>query len=636
MDPGTPGLTASCPGCARDNPGDSSFCGGCGQRLEPGATGTGTGTDQINRTTGVLDLARNLAEQHERQDLSRHLAGTQARLAGRILGVVVVGEFKRGKSTLVNALLQNEVCPVDADVATAVPMFVRHGDAPKATAYFGQSRDPGETALDSEPVEIGELAVFVEDSRNSGLHSVEIALPHPLLEDGLCLIDTPGVGGLESTHGAMTMGVLGSACAMVFVTDASQELTAPEMTFLKDALERVPRAVCVVSKTDIYPHWRSIVELNRAHLAAHGVDDVPVVPVSSFLQLESEQTRDESGFVDLLDWLRTEVAEPAASEAVTAAHRDLGFVREQLSLEIAAEQRVLSSPEIGPVVTEQLRASAERTRRLLEPDSQWQQRLSDGMEDLIADIHHDLDERLRRLAGRAEQLIDRTDPEQNWPTMEAWIQRQAILAATANHELLAARAADLSAEVASSFAAESGVPLRLGLSAPAELLHGVHLGQVELPPGEPLIPKMVFLGRTAAMVPSLAVPMILQHPEYIPLMGPLALILGAGIGKKILHDDYERLVHQRRQQAKTVCRAFIDEAKFVVDKDCKDSLRRTWRELRDDFGARAQVLHETSRRAMHSVERAGRLDERQRRARSAELDGDRRNLDALQRPRVEK
>ena len=73
---------------------------------------------------------------------------------------------------------------------------------------------------------------------------------------------------------------------MIFVTDASQELTGPEVAFLRQALERCPAAVCVVTKTDLYPAWRRIVELDRRHLANAGID-LPVIPVSSFLRLRA-------------------------------------------------------------------------------------------------------------------------------------------------------------------------------------------------------------------------------------------------------------------------------------------------------------------------------------------------------------
>lgn len=275
------------------------------------------------------------------------------------------------------------------------------------------------------------------------------------------------------------------------MTDASQELTEPEMRFLKQALERTPTAVCVVTKTDLYPQWRRIVELNRRHLATAGIT-IPVVPVSSFLRLRawrSEELNDESGFAALFDWIRTEVIDAVATEALTAATQDLGFVKEQLNLEIVAEQRVLRAPENGAAVVRQLQGRSDRTRRLMQSDSHWQQMLNDGIEDLIADIRHDLAERVRKLVVDTEQVVDQGDPKETWPAVDVWLQRQVVVNATANYDLLDQRAQELSAEVATSFASESGAPLTLGLTAPGELLRGVRLVQEAARPGDQAWPE---------------------------------------------------------------------------------------------------------------------------------------------------
>ena len=84
----------------------------------------------------AVDNGRRLALDHGRADLAEGLDAARKRWQQRTLPVAVVGEFKRGKSTLVNALLQTAVCPVDADVVTALPTFVRYGERPGATAFY--------------------------------------------------------------------------------------------------------------------------------------------------------------------------------------------------------------------------------------------------------------------------------------------------------------------------------------------------------------------------------------------------------------------------------------------------------------------------------------------------------------------
>jgi Dynamin family/zinc-ribbon domain len=662
-----------CSNCGRQNPAGVQFCTDCGEYLHwqvggepapmpvaepagdppvapvlptprPGASpGDEPATHPVAAPTAglvgvlsALDEGRRLAVQQDRPDVGLHLSKVRERLAGQVLGVAVVGEFKRGKSTLVNALLQTDICPVDADIVTAVPTMIRYGSPPSAVARMERPQEPGAAPVE-EPVAVDQLFTLVSEAadpdRRSRLRSVEVRLPHRLLRTGLALVDTPGVGGLDSSHGMVTLGALGEACGMMFVTDASQELTAPEVAFLSQALERCPAGICVVTKTDLYPQWRRIVELDRHHLAHAGID-IPLVAVSSFLRLRAlrmPELNEESGFAPLFDWLRTDVMEAAADEAVSAAGRDLDFAQEQLRLEVVAEQQVLARPETSEHVVGELRRKSERTRRLMDGGTGWQQFLYDGIESLVADVKYDLDERIRSLNREVESVIEQGDPKQTWSDIEVWLQRQVVLAATANYDLMSKRAAQLTAEVAETFAMESDVPLELGLTAPADVLRGLALDPAPAASssGGQQLTRMIFAGRTAALLPSLAFGMFGVGVLMVAVAGSLSLVVGAGIGRKLIRDERERQLVYRRQQAKMACRRYLDEAAFVVGKDCQDSLRRIRRELRDEFQARAAVLHASSERALVSAERAALLAPQEQKVRAEQLGERRREIDRL-------
>jgi ethanolamine utilization protein EutP (predicted NTPase) len=685
----------ACATCGRPNPAGTQFCAGCGEYLgwqsegespvagpvappepivqpnpavppervvqaepvgpphsaepvvQPEPAVADEPTPGLIQTVSALEQGRRLAEQHQRPDLGRHLAVARERLTGQVLGIAVVGEFKRGKSTLVNALLQTDICPVDADIVTTVPTLIRYGAPPSGLAHLAPPDDPqpntrssstqpsdapadpmAEPAADSieQIVDVDRLFELVSEAADPSwqrrLQSVEVRLPHRLLRTGLCLIDTPGVGGLDSAHGVVTLATLNNACGMIFVTDASQELTAPEVEFLGQALERCPTAICVVTKTDLHPEWRRIAELDRQHLAEAGID-IPLVAVSSFLRLRAwrePSLNQESGFTELFDWLRTDVVEVAVGEAVTAAGRDLEFAQDQLRLEVTAEQQVLAEPETSEQVVSQLRSKSERTRRLLDSGTGWQQFLFDGAEDLVADVRHDLAERIRLLTAEVESVIDQGDPKETWPDLEIWLQRQVVRAVTANYDLLRERAEHLAADVAESFAMDSEVPLELGLTAPVDVLRGLALGppQTGAASGQKAA-RMLFTGRSATLIPTLVLGYAIHVPLLAMTLGPLSLLLGAGIGRKLMRDERQRQLLYRRQQAKIACRRYLDEAAFAFGHHCLESLRRTRRELRDEFQSRAAVLHASSQRALSSAERAVRLGPDERRVRTAEL-----------------
>ena len=186
----------------------------------------------------------------------------------------------------------------------------------------------------------------------------------------------------------------------------------------------------MVTKTDLYPQWRRIVELDRGHLADAGID-LPVIPVSSFLRLRAWRApalNAESGFAPLFDWLRAAVLEAAATEAVAAA-----TPRRRVRPGAAARRRWPPSSRCwrsrrrrdggrrgaaAPVTSAPGGSSTD--------GAGWQQVLFDGIQDLVADVEHDLAERLRTVVRDVEAVIDQGDPKDTWPDIEVWLQRQVV------------------------------------------------------------------------------------------------------------------------------------------------------------------------------------------------------------------
>ena len=238
----------------------------------------------VERALAVVDAGLRAADAYGRADLVERLAATQRRLRDPSVTVLVVGEFKQGKSSLVNALVGAPICPVDDDVATSAPTLVRYGEQAHAEVVA----DPPDGG---EPVRTGialaDLPAFVSEVGNPRnerrIQLVEVSTPSDLLASGLTFVDTPGVGGLGSPHGAITMAALSMADALLFVTDASQELTAPELDFVRRARERCPNMFGVMTKTDFYPEWRRVRDLDLERLFAARTT-MPLLGVSSMLR----------------------------------------------------------------------------------------------------------------------------------------------------------------------------------------------------------------------------------------------------------------------------------------------------------------------------------------------------------------
>ncbi|BCJ48115.1 dynamin [Actinoplanes ianthinogenes] len=188
--------------------------------------------------------------------------------------VVIVGETKRGKSSLVNALLGVPgLSPVDAAVTTATYLGFVPGPTRSARAWLPEG---------GEPVAVDDLTDWATGRRRA--RRIEVTHPAPLLQY-LSLLDTPGAGGLDPAHATVALDAVRRGTALLFAADASAPLSRPELDFLAQAAERVDAVVFALTKIDAYPQWRRIAEDNQALLHAHAprFAAAPWFPVSARL-----------------------------------------------------------------------------------------------------------------------------------------------------------------------------------------------------------------------------------------------------------------------------------------------------------------------------------------------------------------
>jgi len=175
--------------------------------------------------------------------------------------VHVAGEAKVGKSSLVNALLSRSgLSPVGAEPTTSAPITFFFSEQPGANVLRYGEAEPSPIAVEQAMC----LATVAGNPGNEeNIRAVSIAVDSPLLA-GMNLVDTPGVGGLDSGHGALTLQSLADAEALVFVTDATAPIRAAELDFLRRASARIESVVLVITKIDANRGWRTILDDDRA------------------------------------------------------------------------------------------------------------------------------------------------------------------------------------------------------------------------------------------------------------------------------------------------------------------------------------------------------------------------------------
>ncbi|MEV6598544.1 dynamin family protein [Actinoplanes sp. NPDC051346] len=574
--------------------------------------------DTLRRATEIVDLAQRACEAYDRGDLDSRLAAVRATLADPAVHIVVVGEFKQGKSSLVNALVGTKVCPVNDDVATAVATYVRYGKEPSAEVLLD------EVPPRREPVSVDRVREFVleKDAGGAveGVTGVEVRLPRQLLSSGLVIVDTPGVGGLGSVHSAASLTAASMADALLFVTDAAQELTRSELEFLRQAREVCSTAVCVLTKTDFYPYWRKIRDLDAGHLRSLG--EVPILPVSSDLRLRAvaggdKELNAESGFPDLVKFVAQRVSGGAAARAAAQAGASVVGICEQIESQFEAERAALADPAAAATVMDELTEVKTRVEALKAAAAKWQQTLGDGIADLNADIDHDLRGRIRRLVEEADAEIEEGDPADTWEETERWLQARVSQEVLANYMMLRDRAISLSDDVATHFEEAAGQILRqvaitnpLPLAGTAQVEHKIDLVRMNRRKQAMVALKSAYGGALMfTMVGTLA---------GIAL-GPIGIGIGLVMGRRGLREEKKRQRTNRQNQARNAIRRYCDEVTFVMTKDSRDTLRRIQRQLRDHYSGLADELARSNAKSLTAAAEAAQRTTAERESRLRDL-----------------
>jgi hypothetical protein len=582
----------------------------------------------------LVGIAVRAATAYQRDDLLDRLKWTAERLADPGARVLVVGEFKQGKSMLINALVNAPVCPVDDDVATAVPTEVRYADQPELVLI--EQAEPDAPRTERRSVPIDHIAQYVSDTGDpadrSGLRHVEVGIPRSVLADGLCLVDTPGVGGLDSTHGAATMAALPAADAVLLVSDAAGEYSASELEFLRQTTELCPTVCCVLTKIDLYPRWRRIAELDVQRLRAAGLA-TQVLPVSATLRTAAIDHQDhglnaESGFPALIEYLRTEVMANSGRLADRSAAHDVLAVTGQLTASMTAELAALRDPEGSAGLLAELARATERVDKLRTRSARWQQTLSDGVADLTADIDHDLRERMRGILHEAELELDAVDPVTIAEQFADWLRRRVAAAASANFVWTNQRVRWLSGRVAERFGADgaTGLPVMRGRR------QGPALGRVAefaMPEAESFgFGQKWIIGMRGGYGGTLMVGMA-STLAGLTLLNPLSIAAGVLLGRKTIKDERKRQLQRRQSEAKNAARRYIDEVLFQLGKESRDLLREAHRMLRDHFTQLAEELSRSLTESTLAAQRAVKLDETDRERRVLDLEAELARVDHL-------
>jgi len=193
----------------------------------------------------LTELA-GVAESLGAEEVARDAASVARRVAEGLFYVACIGQFKRGKSTLLNALIGDDLLPTGVIPVTAVITIVRYGPIPRAVVRFLDGTERG--------IDRRSIAEYIAEEQNPGnrkqVQVIEVEMPSPMLSSGMCLVDTPGLGSVFETNTETTRQFLPHIDAALIVLGADPPISGEEAAVAAQIAQQVPDLLFVLNKAD--------------------------------------------------------------------------------------------------------------------------------------------------------------------------------------------------------------------------------------------------------------------------------------------------------------------------------------------------------------------------------------------------
>jgi len=337
----------------------------------------------------------------------RSLGELAQRVDEGLLRIIVIGEFNRGKSTFINALLGRDVLPMAVRPTTATLNIIQWGDEPKAVATFVDET--------KEEVSLEQLEAYVtvKGEQVPRVKFVELYYPTPFCERGVRLIDTPGVNDLDKQREEITYGFIPGSDAAILVLDAEAAVSRSEKVFLEEKILKndIEKIFLVLNKVD------ALDAADVAEVVAYAsgklrdiVGDRQIFPLSARQAMKAKTSDDDaalkaSGMLDferalgeflVRDRGRVVLQVPVgrgmrlAKRLLTAA----ALRRESLGLELAEldEKAAKLEPILGDHEKVKTSVDARMKKAGEELGRQFEAKVREGMANVRRDVEQVVDE----------------------------------------------------------------------------------------------------------------------------------------------------------------------------------------------------------------------------------------------------
>jgi GTPase SAR1 family protein len=240
----------------------------------------------------LLEVLDAIAQLLDQAGLSSERATAAAdQLRHNRFDIVVLGQYKRGKTTFINALLAEDLLPTAIVPLTNIATRVRYASDPSARVTFLDER--------SETISLDDLEQYTTEKGNpgnaKGVLLVEVGFPAPALRDGTMVTDTPGIGSIFEQNTRAAMEYIPQADAAVFLVNADPPISEAERAFLTEVRPHMAKLFFVQNKIDqvsAEDQEESLVFTRRVVEETTAERGIVIYPLSARMALEAKLARD--------------------------------------------------------------------------------------------------------------------------------------------------------------------------------------------------------------------------------------------------------------------------------------------------------------------------------------------------------
>lgn len=253
--------------------------------------------------------------------------------------LAILGQFKRGKSSFINALIGENLMPISVVPLTSIPTFIKYSDSKKVKLFYYNNKEPQEYYVENSEEINALLTKYVTEYGNPKnkleIDFVEVFFPAHILKGGLILIDTPGIGSTFQHNTQTTINFLPQCDAAFFIVSADPPITEVEIEFLKSIKSKISPLFFILNKIDyLSPDELETSLLFLKNTLKEKLElDFEIYPISAKLAIDSYNPQSQTSWdMSGMSMLKKDIIEFITNEKYIALENSI-IQKVKISLE---------------------------------------------------------------------------------------------------------------------------------------------------------------------------------------------------------------------------------------------------------------------------------------------------------------